>query len=217
MIEFAAFEPQPFFATHVWVMDLKPEVHEPLNRQVLKDLNTLTAPRPQLRPGQNWQTEQNLHAFEEFAELVEIFNSAARRVLEDLQVEYGAFEITGCWANINPRGSFHAPHVHPNNYLSGVYYAQVQPGADAISFHDPRYQPEVVSPPVKQETIYTSTVQTQKVVPGRLVLFPSWLVHSVVSNKSDRPRISISFNIMFSSFAETMSQPKWSGLPLRRK
>ncbi|MHC4984268.1 MAG: 2OG-Fe(II) oxygenase family protein [Planctomycetota bacterium] len=217
MTKFATFEPRPFFPTYVRVMDLKPEVHEPLNRQILKDLNELTAPRPERHPGQNWQTEQTLHEFDEFGELVDIFKSAAARVLDELEVEYGAFEITGCWANINPRGAFHMPHTHPNNYLSGVYYAQVQSGADAISFHDPRHQPEVVSPQVRRETIYTSTVQEQKLAPGRLVLFPSWLIHSVVANRSDRPRISISFNVMFSSFAETMSRPKWSGIPLRRK
>ena len=44
---------------------------------------------------------------------------------------------------------------------------------------------------------------------GTLLLFPAWLMHSVDPNRSDRLRISASFNIMFSPYAETMSQPLW--------
>ena len=51
-------------------------------------------------------------------------------------------------------------------------------------------------------------------MPGRLVLFPAWPVHSVPPNRSDSLRISISFDIMFNNFAETVARPKWNGLPL---
>ncbi len=46
---------------------------------------------------------------------------------------------------------------------------------------------------------------------GMLVVFPAWLPHSVDFNKSDRERISVSFNVMFSSFGEKMSKPQWTG------
>ena len=44
---------------------------------------------------------------------------------------------------------------------------------------------------------------------GTLLIFPSWLVHSVDPNRSNALRISVSFNTMFSSYAETMSGPLW--------
>ncbi len=44
---------------------------------------------------------------------------------------------------------------------------------------------------------------------GTLLLFPSWLAHSVDANSSDEIRISISFNVMLSDFAEQVSQPLW--------
>ena len=44
---------------------------------------------------------------------------------------------------------------------------------------------------------------------GRMLLFPSWFVHSVPPNMSDEERISISFNVMFSQFAEKMAYPVW--------
>ena len=33
-------------------------------------------------------------------------------------------------------------------------------------------------------------------IPGKLIMFPSWLVHSVDSNESNDIRISISFNFL---------------------
>ena len=59
-------------------------------------------------------------------------------------------EITGCWANINPRGGLNTRHTHPNNFLSGTYYVQVPPEANRIIFDDPRPQAMTVLPRVKQ-------------------------------------------------------------------
>ena len=44
---------------------------------------------------------------------------------------------------------------------------------------------------------------------GMLLLFPSYLEHSVDANASDDERISLSFNLMFSSFTERLSKPLW--------
>jgi ectoine hydroxylase-related dioxygenase (phytanoyl-CoA dioxygenase family) len=44
---------------------------------------------------------------------------------------------------------------------------------------------------------------------GTLLLFPSYLEHSVDANTSEEERVSISFNIMFSSFTEKLSKPLW--------
>jgi len=37
-----------------------------------------------------------------------------------------------------------------------------------------------------------------------------------MANQNQELRVSLSFNLMFPNFAETMGQPKWPGLPLRR-
>lgn len=204
-----------FFPTFVWEHTLAPEVYEPLNARLAEDLDRLTAPRPQLAPGRGWQTDQILHELSEFKDLVEIFNSASKDILDRFQIQYDSFMITGCWTNIGPAGAFHIPHIHPNNFLSGVYYVKVQGGADTISFHDPRPQPEIISPDVVEHNQLNSTVHQLKLKPGRLVIFPAWFVHSVARNDSDGVRISISFNVMFSSFAEKISRPKWQGIQVR--
>jgi uncharacterized protein (TIGR02466 family) len=213
--EFARTAAQPFFPTFAWVFDLKPEQHQPLNRQVLADLERLTAHKPPMPPGRNWQTEQNLHELAPFAELVSYFRAAMAQVLEVLEVDHDGFEITGCWANMSPRGAAHPPHTHPNNYLSGVYYVAAPPGGDSISFHDPRPQVEILAPPVRKQNVYNTTIHNIRVEPGRIVIFPAWFVHSVLTNASDALRVSIAFNIMFPDFHRRMSRPKWQGIPLK--
>jgi ectoine hydroxylase-related dioxygenase (phytanoyl-CoA dioxygenase family) len=49
-----------------------------------------------------------------------------------------------------------------------------------------------------------------RVQDGMLLLFPAYLRHSVDANASQDDRISISFNIMFSAFTETLTRPLWS-------
>ena len=44
---------------------------------------------------------------------------------------------------------------------------------------------------------------------GMFLLFPSWLQHSVDANQSADTRISVSFNIMFSAYVDSMSKPLW--------
>ena len=212
---FESITEEQLFPTFLWIHDLEPALAERLNRQLFHDLDKMTAPRPQLQPGQNWQTEQTLHEFAELRELVEVVEAAVSGVLGRMELAFSDFEITACWANINPRGAPHPPHFHSNNFLSGVYYVQVAPGADSITFHEPRTQVDVVAPHVERPTKYTSLHQHVPVQAGRLVLFPSWLTHSVRRNDSDTLRISISFNFMFRDFVEKLSRPRWQGIPIR--
>ncbi len=48
-----------------------------------------------------------------------------------------------------------------------------------------------------------------KVRNGTLLMFPSFLEHSVDANMSVEERVSISFNVMFSSFTQQLSKPLW--------
>ena len=55
----------------------------------------------------------------------------------------------------------------------------------------------------------TANAAAEQAVPGRMVIFPSWLRHHVPSNEGTRERISMSFNLMFTNFAETAAAPRW--------
>ena len=103
----------------------------------------------------------------------------------------------GARANINPPGGRNKMHHHPNNFLSAVYYLQT-PEAEAedrILFEDPRPQASVMMPRVVQFNRHNGNVLTFKVRPGRLVMFPAWMLHQVRPYRGDVERISIAMNL----------------------
>ena len=144
---------------------------------------------------------------EEFRDLIACVNNAAKSVLRFLKIGYDAFEITGCWATVLAKDAAHKAHSHPNNFLSGVYYIRTHPGTDTINFHDPRTQASVIRPPVVELMAENTDQVVVTVKNGTLLIFPAYLQHSVDANMSEKERISISFNIMFSSFTENLSKP----------
>lgn len=115
---------------------------------------------------------------------------------------------------MGPNGSPHTSHNHANNFLIGVYYVQVAPGGNIIDFHEPRSQVAIIKPKVKRYNIFNSIITNVTVQEGQLIIFPSWLVHSVPPNQSDVLRISISFNVMFTHYIERIAKPKWEGMRL---
>jgi ectoine hydroxylase-related dioxygenase (phytanoyl-CoA dioxygenase family) len=48
-----------------------------------------------------------------------------------------------------------------------------------------------------------------RVKDGTLLVFPSYLYHSVDTNSSGEIRVSLSFNLMFSRFTAALSRPLW--------
>ena len=70
-------------------------------------------------------------------------------------------------------------------------------------------QTGIIRPPVTELTAENTDQVVVKASGGNLLVFPAYLQHSVDPNRSGRERISISFNIMFSSFTEKISKPLW--------
>jgi len=199
----------PMFPTLVWKILLTAELRRTIDAKVLATLERLRRDLPTLESGQGWQSAQTLHQLDEFQDLVSCVSNVAKSILRFLRIGQEAFEITGCWATVLAAGAIHKTHSHPNNFLSGVYYVRIHPGADTINFHDPRSQTRIIRPPVVELTAENTDQVVVSVTNGTLLMFPSYLEHSVDSNMSTEERISISFNIMFSSFAGKLSKPLW--------
>ena len=198
------------FPTFVWKAELRPEIHQPINESILRTLGELGAPLADLKPGESWQSGHGLHELEGFRALADFIGRSAESVLQYLKVGDGSLAITGCWANVNAPGAGHRVHSHPNNYLSGVYYVQTPPGAGTINFLDPRPQTAIIRPPVTALTAENTEQVVIDVAAGMLLMFPAWLPHSVDPNRSDRLRISLGFNLMFTVHAERLARPLWT-------
>jgi uncharacterized protein (TIGR02466 family) len=199
----------PMFPTFVWQVSLKAESRDAIATDVLALLAGLRRDLPPLEPGQGWQSGQALHECAELQALFSCVRHLAGSILRFLRIRQADLEVTGCWATILSRGAMHRVHSHPNNFLSGVYYIRVPPGADTINFHDPRSQSRVIRPPVTELTAENTDQVVVRVQNGTLLMFPSYLDHSVDTNTVDDERISISFNMMFPAFTENLSKPLW--------
>ncbi len=103
--------------------------------------------------------------------------------------------IVAMWAIINKKNSFNIMHNHQNCYLSASYYVKKPERSGDISFFDP-VEPKTYRYPEKEKgTFHSNQVVTLRPEEGDLLIFPSYLYHSVEPNLSDEDRIVISFNI----------------------
>jgi len=197
------------FPTCVWKTRLTSDFRRRINSKILKLIGLIKPDLAEIPPGGSWQSAQDLHHYEQFADLNSCIHNMAQTILRFLKIGDNEIEITACWMNINASGASHPIHSHPNNFLSGIYYVNTHPGADTVNFHDPRSQTGIIRPPVTELTSQNTDQVVVKVRDGMLLMFPSYLAHSVAANESDKLRISISFNLMFSFFAERVSRPLW--------
>lgn len=200
----------PLFPTFVWKTELTPDASEPINRDIRTKLAELMGGQIRVGAQESFQTAQDLYRYPEFGQLISLIQSAVGGVFDYLKIEADDAAITGCWANVNGIGARHRPHTHPNNLLSGVYYVTAKPGADKITFDDPRSQTFIIYPRFKEPTLENSTEIHLTVREGTLLVFPAWLQHRVGPNESDGERISVSFNAMISLEqppAETVADP----------
>ena len=197
------------FPTTLWTFEIPTDAYGRINAGLRNKFDQLIAAAPDQNHKGTWQTAYDLHTQPEMQELNVYFMNAVHEVISVLSTKYKDVEITGCWANISPPGSSHNSHTHPNNFLSAVYYVTVPPGGNQINFHDPRHQTYILVSPVEQSNIHNAEFAEVVVEEGTLLLFPSWLVHSVPANTSNERRISISFNINFTNFTGLLSPPSW--------
>jgi uncharacterized protein (TIGR02466 family) len=197
------------FPSLVWKLQIEPGLRDALRANILAAIAGMRAGLPALAHGDGWQSGHLLHQRDDFGEFVECALQGVASVLRFLRIGEEACEITGCWASVLAAGGAHRLHSHPNNFLSGAYYVCTWPGADTINFHDPRRQAAVIRPPVVELTAQNTDQVVVRVRDGTLLLFPSYLEHSVDANASRHERVSVSFNVMFSAFAERLSKPLW--------
>ena len=99
------------------------------------------------------------------------------------------------WAIINTGGSTNLRHQHGNSTISGAYYVRAPENCGDIVFYDPRPAPVYTYPKALNPNLLNAQVNGINPKEGALVLFPSYLDHSVNENLSNEERIVISFNI----------------------
>ncbi len=123
--------------------------------------------------------------------------SAIEQIMIDMswEKEKQTAKINNMWAIINTGGAANHRHQHGNSTISGAYYVRAPLKSGDIVFYDPRPAPVYSYPNVESPNLLNAQVNGISPKEGSLVLFPSYLDHSVNENKSNQERIVISFNI----------------------
>ena len=103
--------------------------------------------------------------------------------------------ITMSWLNYARENEYHHVHEHENSMVSGVFYVSADKKYDSIRYYKTGYQQ--IKPSIEKYNLWNSTSWYVPVSTGKLVLFPSWLSHSVDRKKGKNIRISLAFNVFF--------------------
>ncbi len=152
------------------------------------------------RDFQNWPEP-------EARELVDSMRSAVQNMvsLVALSQRFSARIEIVAWANVNGPGSYNQYHTHPNCLWTGVYYVRAGDYRDddlkhagKLKLYDPRPRVDHLAHPGQ------GFGRNVNITPrnGTMVVFPSWLAHSVNSFDSDTLRISVAFNARVKDFKD---------------
>jgi uncharacterized protein (TIGR02466 family) len=162
------------------------------------------------RAGRRWARKHGYGGYTSYASLNDLIRRASifaelerdiarhlARFARDAEFDLGGRKLAldSLWINVMEKGAVHGAHIHPHSVVSGTYYVSVPDRAGAIRFEDPRLAMLMAAPPKKEKArLENRSFVSLAPRPGQLLLWESWLRHSVEPNRARRPRISISFN-----------------------
>jgi hypothetical protein len=120
------------------------------------------------------------------------------------------------WAMVMRDGDYTIPHDHSEVHWATVYYADsgdadetAHPTSGLLALLDPRLGGRPMPGLDLLGTTFTVLPRT-----GRLAVFPGWLQHYVHAYRGQRPRVSISCNVLFEPSARFSSDRQVSAAPM---
>ncbi len=187
-----------WFPTPIWFFDLD----EIDNKKIIKyatKLSKKTEGRILSNYG-GWQSNDfhlNDCENEELLKLGQIVELKAQEAGSELGVKPNMqLFMSNFWLNLNQKGNGNIRHMHPTSFFSAAYYVQTPENCGKIVFEHPstlmNFWWSSFTDTNKHATHSTINYEPKA---GRLVIFPSWLEHSVYANANDELRISVAFNM----------------------
>ena len=144
-----------------------------------------------------WHSEDFLLDDKPVKDFVNSIFPKIKNALDDMgwDKERNKIKITSMWSIINIKHASNGRHIHANNFISAAYYVRAPKNCGNLIFYDPR-EAKTIRKPISNISNKLNA-EIVSIVPeeGLLVLFPSYLHHSVNQNDSNEERVVISFNI----------------------
>ena len=198
------------FPTPIWIFE-----DCPIDNDVIVDfIHEVRKEDPHGKKKSNeggWQSDDFIPPYIDNTPLKDLHNHVVANMYTAGD-EYGfsnyTLKLCNMWCNINTAGHSNHIHTHAGSMFAGVYYAQVPNCCSGeLKFHRPMHEQclkeywgcdENFDRYEKQHNYNQWYVQPK---PGTMVIFPSWLMHSVDKSATDKERISLSFNMhIFSDY-----------------
>ncbi len=191
-----------FFPTPVWAIQL--ENYKLVNEEMynyIKIQQKIDGVGINKSNIKGWHSKDFILSEKEPQNFISFISSSIEQVMIDMNwdKEKQLAKIDNMWAIVNIGGSANLRHQHGNSTISGAYYVRAPENCGDIVFYDPRPAPVYSYPNAKQPNSLNAQVNSISPKEGALVLFPSYLDHSVNENLSKNERIVISFNIRIST------------------
>ena len=187
-----------FFSTPIW--SSKINNYEEINNQMFEYIIAIQKKNPLGVVKSNfkgWHSQNFNIQDEQPKKFIESIKSNINLAINDMgwDITNQSVKVKSIWAIINEEDAWNQKHHHSNSDLSAAYYVSAHENCGDIVFYDPRPAPVHNHPISKLPNKLNATVNSIKPEPGMLVLFPSYLEHSVNPNNSKKKRIVISFNL----------------------
>jgi uncharacterized protein (TIGR02466 family) len=103
--------------------------------------------------------------------------------------------ICEAWLNLGSNKNINVAHNHPNRFMSGVLYINVDQHTE-LKFMTPITNHNFIFNKTKIHNYNNINSAEWTITPntGMLIVFPSWLYHFVNISHNDHNRISLAFN-----------------------
>lgn len=187
----------------------KLENFEKINKKILPIIiNNITPTNSQysqttdVKPIELQSIDDNLHSDKRFTELYNEITKIIKDCLLAQKYNLDLFDIyiTKSWATLSVKEQHIAYHRHMSSHFSFVYYPQAHEQGNLFLLDDDAHKVGLNIP--KREPYFTEWNQNNygkaeyPADTGNIIIFPSMMFHETGKNNKEKPRISISGDIL---------------------
>ena len=182
---------------------------EKINKKIIPIISkNITATNSQysrttdIKPKELQSIDDNLHLDKRFSNLFKEIEQGIKGaiLLQNYNIDLLEFYITKSWATYSTKDQFISYHRHMSSHYSFVYYVQAKDQGNLFFLDDEAHKVGLNVP--RRDPYFSKWDETNfakaeyPAASGNLVIFPSMIFHETGKNPIDKPRISISGDIM---------------------
>jgi uncharacterized protein (TIGR02466 family) len=182
---------------------------EELNKEIIPLINSEVTPTnsqyartTDIKPNELQSIDDGIHHDKRFNNLFDTIIPKIKEALISQHINLDVLDmyITKAWTTYTIKEQYIHSHRHMSSHYSFVYYPYAEEQGDLV-FQDDEGSKVGLNIPIRKEyfTEFTDINYSSAIYPaktGNLIIFPSMLFHETQLNTTDKPRISISGDIM---------------------